>query len=112
MKKLLIASTALVATAGMASADITISGSANAGYYSGLDSKTGTAAVASSSSSRLVCYRSRRRNYFVCHKHRRRWRMCGRCSIYQVQQQLHQQQLAQLFTQVQVFTQMQVLRLL
>ena len=36
MKKLLIATTALVATAGMASADITISGSANAGYYSGL----------------------------------------------------------------------------
>ena len=36
MKKLLIATTALVATAGMASADITITGSANAGYYSGL----------------------------------------------------------------------------
>ena len=39
MKKLLIASTALVATAGMASADITITGTANAGIYSGLDSK-------------------------------------------------------------------------
>ena len=38
MKKLLIASTALVATAGMASADITISGSAAAGIHSGLDS--------------------------------------------------------------------------
>ena len=36
MKKLLIASTALVATAGMASADITISGHAAAGIYSGL----------------------------------------------------------------------------
>ena len=37
MKKLLIASTALVATAGMASADITVSGSAAAGIHSGLD---------------------------------------------------------------------------
>ena len=36
MKKLLIATTALVATAGMASADITITGAANAGYYSNL----------------------------------------------------------------------------
>ena len=36
MKKLLIASTALVATAGIASADITISGHAAAGIYSGL----------------------------------------------------------------------------
>ena len=45
MKKLLIATTALVATAGMASADITITGSANAGYYSGLSNKDGTAAV-------------------------------------------------------------------
>ena len=33
MKKLLIATTALVATAGMASADITISGHAAAGIY-------------------------------------------------------------------------------
>jgi len=47
MKKLLIATTALVATAGMASADITITGSANAGYYSGLSKKDGTAAVKS-----------------------------------------------------------------
>ena len=39
MKKLLIASTALVATAGMASADITISGHAAAGIYSGLGNK-------------------------------------------------------------------------
>ena len=39
MKKLLIATTALVATAGMASADITITGAAAAGIYSGLDSK-------------------------------------------------------------------------
>jgi len=37
MKKLLIASTALVATAGIASADITITGHAAAGIYSGLD---------------------------------------------------------------------------
>ena len=47
MKKLLIASTALVASAGIASADITITGSANAGYYSGLDNKSPTAAIAS-----------------------------------------------------------------
>ncbi|MDB9763187.1 hypothetical protein OAB28_01565 [Amylibacter sp.] len=45
MKKLLIATTALVATAGMASADITISGHAAAGIYSGLSNKDGTAAV-------------------------------------------------------------------
>jgi len=37
MKKLLIASTALVATAGMAAADITITGHAAAGIHSGLD---------------------------------------------------------------------------
>ena len=42
MKKLLIASTALVATAGMASADITISGHAAAGIHSGLDDVTTT----------------------------------------------------------------------
>jgi outer membrane protein OmpU len=46
MKKLLIATTALVATAGMASADITISGHAAAGIYSGLSNKDGSAAVA------------------------------------------------------------------
>ena len=45
MKKLLIATTALVATAGMASADITISGHAAAGIYSGLSNKNGTAKV-------------------------------------------------------------------
>ncbi|MDC0121258.1 hypothetical protein OAI29_05690 [Amylibacter sp.] len=45
MKKLLIATTALVATAGMASADITISGHAAAGIYSGLSNKDGTAIV-------------------------------------------------------------------
>ena len=44
MKKLLIASTALVATAGMASADITISGHAAAGIYSGLGNADGVAA--------------------------------------------------------------------
>jgi len=43
MKKLLIASTALVATAGMASADITISGHAAAGIYSGLGNKNAVA---------------------------------------------------------------------
>jgi outer membrane protein OmpU len=42
MKKLLIATTALVATAGMAAADITITGHAAAGYHSGL---AGTAAA-------------------------------------------------------------------
>ena len=46
MKKLLIATTALVATAGMASADITISGHAAAGIHSGLDNKAPTAAIA------------------------------------------------------------------
>jgi len=44
MKKLLIASTALVATAGMASADITITGHAAAGIHSGLDDVTTTGA--------------------------------------------------------------------
>ena len=43
MKKLLIASTALVAAAGMASADITISGHAAAGIYSGIGNKDGVA---------------------------------------------------------------------
>jgi len=60
MKKLLIATTALVATAGMASADITITGHAAAGIYSGLDATaavkglvptTNTAVVASTLSS-------------------------------------------------------------
>jgi outer membrane protein OmpU len=45
MKKLLIATTALVATAGMASADITISGHAAAGVYSGLSMKDGKGAI-------------------------------------------------------------------
>ncbi|MDC0109627.1 hypothetical protein OAI56_05125 [Amylibacter sp.] len=45
MKKLLIATTALVATAGMASADITITGHAAAGIYSGLDFTAAAAAV-------------------------------------------------------------------
>jgi len=51
MKKLLIATTALVATAGMASADITISGHAAAGVYSGLSNKDGTAAVKAAAAS-------------------------------------------------------------
>jgi len=46
MKKLLIATTALVATAGMASADITITGSAAAGIYSGLGNADATTATA------------------------------------------------------------------
>ena len=46
MKKLLIATTALVATAGMASADITITGHAAAGIYSALSNKDATALVA------------------------------------------------------------------
>ena len=46
MKKLLIATTALVATAGMASADITITGHAAAGIYSGLDYTAPVTAVA------------------------------------------------------------------
>ncbi|MDA8699763.1 hypothetical protein N9M02_00880 [Amylibacter sp.] len=44
MKKLLIATTALVASAGIASADITISGHASAGFYSGLSMKDAAAA--------------------------------------------------------------------
>ena len=55
MKKLLIASTALVASAGIASADVLITGSANAGYYSGLDSKTSTAAIASAAAVAGLC---------------------------------------------------------
>jgi outer membrane protein OmpU len=46
MKKLLIATTALVATAGMANADITITGHAAAGIHSGLDATAAAAAVA------------------------------------------------------------------
>ena len=46
MKKLLIATTALVATAGMANAEISISGSAAAGIYSNLDATDAVAAVA------------------------------------------------------------------
>ena len=45
MKKLLIATTALVATAGMASADITITGHAAAGIYSGLDAAAAVAGI-------------------------------------------------------------------
>ena len=55
MKKLLIASTALVATAGMASADITISGHAAAGIYSGLSNKDAKAKTAAATSSRRSC---------------------------------------------------------
>jgi outer membrane protein OmpU len=57
MKKLLIATTALVASAGMASAEITISGSANAGYYSHLDKKDGKAkSTAATKSSATLMY--------------------------------------------------------
>jgi len=45
MKKLLIATTALVATAGMANAEISISGSAAAGIFSNLDATDAVAAV-------------------------------------------------------------------
>ena len=41
MKKLLIASTALVATAGMAAADVTVTGHAAAGFHSGLTNVAG-----------------------------------------------------------------------
>ena len=55
MKKLLIATTALVATAGMASADITISGHAAAGIYSGLATKRtlATAVAAATTTAQL-----------------------------------------------------------
>ena len=46
MKKLLIATTALVATAGMANADITITGHAAAGIHSGLDATAASDPVA------------------------------------------------------------------
>ena len=46
MKKLLIATTALVATAGMAAADVTISGHAAAGFHSGLDTAGASTAIA------------------------------------------------------------------
>ena len=45
MKKLLIATTALVATAGMAAADVTVTGHAAAGFHSGLTRTTATSAV-------------------------------------------------------------------
>jgi len=44
-KTLLIATSAIVASAGIASAEITITGSANAGYYSGLSNKDAVAKV-------------------------------------------------------------------
>jgi outer membrane protein OmpU len=43
MKKLLIATTALVATAGIAAADVTVSGHAAAGFHSGLTNVAGAA---------------------------------------------------------------------
>ena len=46
MKKLLIASTALVATAGMAAADVTVTGHAAAGYHSNLTDSSGTGTYA------------------------------------------------------------------
>jgi outer membrane protein OmpU len=56
MKKLLIATTALVATAGMASADITITGHAAAGIYSGLSNKDGKAKTTAPTSSKDLVY--------------------------------------------------------
>ena len=58
MKKLLIASTALVAAAGMASADITISGHAAAGIYSGLGNKNGIAKTAAATKSASLVTRN------------------------------------------------------
>jgi len=62
MKKLLIASTALVAAAGMASADITISGHAAAGIYSGLGNKDGKALTTAQTSSKSLVYVDRSAN--------------------------------------------------
>jgi outer membrane protein OmpU len=45
MKKLLIATTALVATAGIAAADVTVSGHAAAGFHSGLTNNSAEAAA-------------------------------------------------------------------
>ena len=56
MKKLLIASTALVAAAGMASADITITGHAAAGIYSGLSNKDGKAKTKTATSHTKLVY--------------------------------------------------------
>jgi len=56
MKKLLIATTALVATAGMASADITITGHAAAGIYSGLSNKDAKAKTTAPTSSKNLVY--------------------------------------------------------
>ena len=56
MKKLLIASTALVAAAGMASADITITGHAAAGIYSGLSNKDAKAKTTAATSSKNLVY--------------------------------------------------------
>jgi len=53
MKKLLIATTALVATAGMANADITISGHAAAGIHSGLDYTAASKADATAATAAL-----------------------------------------------------------
>jgi outer membrane protein OmpU len=56
MKKLLIATTALVATAGMASADITITGHAAAGIYSGLSNKDAKAKTTAATASKNLVY--------------------------------------------------------
>ena len=56
MKKLLIATTALVATAGMASADITITGHAAAGIYSSLSNKDAKAKTTAPTSSKNLVY--------------------------------------------------------
>ena len=56
MKKLLIASTALVAAAGMASADITITGHAAAGIYSGLSNKDAKAKTTAATASKNLVY--------------------------------------------------------
>jgi outer membrane protein OmpU len=56
MKKLLIATTALVATAGMASADITITGHAAAGIYSSLSNKDAKAKTTAATASKDLVY--------------------------------------------------------
>ena len=77
MKKLLIATTALVATAGMASADITITGHAAAGIYSGLDftkavagsdPATDTAVVASTLTAIPLESKARARCFLCCRR--------------------------------------------
>ena len=54
MKKLLIASTALVATAGMAAADVTVTGHAAAGYHSNLTDNSGLVLMLTAASTAML----------------------------------------------------------